>query len=61
MDDVLAAAADSDRVLAFPPPATAHETPALEQAGRAATARCVRPARGSRPRTVITWRRNEHE
>ena len=38
MDDVLAAAADSDRVLVFPPPATAHETLALEQAGRAATA-----------------------
>ena len=36
MDDVLAAAADSDRVVVFPAPATAHETPALEQAGHAA-------------------------
>ena len=36
MDDVLAAAAGSDRVVAFPPPATAHETPTLEQARRAA-------------------------
>ena len=38
MDDVLAAAAGSDRAVVFPPPATAHETPALEQAGRAARA-----------------------
>ena len=30
MDDVLAAAASSDRVVAFPSPATAHETSALE-------------------------------
>ncbi len=30
MDNVLAAAADGDRVVVFPPPATAHETPALE-------------------------------
>ena len=38
MDDVLTAAADSNRVAAFPPPATPHATPALDQAGRAARA-----------------------
>ncbi len=68
MDDVLTAAADSDRVVAFPPPATAHETPALEQADLAARAADEtatktprRAVRSTRARIAAANRHGEEE